>query len=262
METATAILLVSFGTSYPGSKEKTIDRILEKAKKAFPGCKTYQAWTSRALIKAYKRKSGLAIPTIEEAMAAATAGSITSLAVQPTHFMEGLEHEKMVHLVCQHALPPLNVSFGAPLLSAAEDHASVLKAIAREFSWLPKDEALVLMGHGSAGYASPAYAALDKLLKSMGYGNFFLGCMEGIPSLDGIIQQTAQAKIKKIHLSPFLLAAGGHAHKDMAGDREGSWKSRLESAGYEVECHFKGLGEYEEIQNIYIKHLRKAMERR
>lgn len=259
MKTTQAILLVSFGTSYPDSKEKTIDKLLEKTVEQFPDYQIYQAWTSKTLIRILKEQNGLAIPTIEEAMMSIKRDSIETLAVQPTHLINGFENEKMEQLVRLHASPSLNLRFGAPLLASAEDHKAVLQTTIREFSWLPKDEALVLMGHGSPNCANLVYAALDNMLKGMGYGNFFLGSMEGAPSLNGIIQQIAQKTVRKVHLAPFLLVAGGHAHKDMAGSEKDSWKSLLEAAGYEVECHFKGLGEYEEIQNIYIEHLRKAI---
>lgn len=260
MKTTKAILLASFGTSYLDSKEKAIDTLSEKAAKQFPGYRTYQAWTSKAIIRMLKMQSGLAIPTIEEAMASIQADGMETLTVQPTYFIDGLENKKMQQLVRLNASPSLTLRFGAPLLAAAEDHKAVLKAVTQKFAWLPKDEALVLMGHGSPNCACPAYAKLDNMLKCMGYGNFYVGSLEGSPSMEHTMQQIAQANPKKIHLAPFMLVAGGHAHKDLAGNHKESWKSLLEAAGYEVECHLRGLGEYEEIQNIYLRHLRKAIE--
>lgn len=260
MKTTKAILLVSFGTSYLESKEKAIDKLLAKIEGQFPGCPTYQAWTSRTILSILKKQSGLAIPTIEEAMASIQTDGMETLIVQPTYFINGLENRKMQQLVRLNASPSLSLCFGAPLLAATEDLNAVLKAVVREFAWLPRDEALVLMGHGSPDCANSAYAALDGMLKRMGYGNFFVGSIEGSPSLGHTMQQIAPLNPKKIHLTPFMLVAGGHAHKDMAGNQRDSWKSLLEAAGYEVECHLKGLGEYDEIQNIYLRHLKKAME--
>lgn len=48
--------------------------------------------------------------------------------------------------------------------------------------------------------------------------------------------------------------AGDHANNDICGDEEGSCKFVLEGAGFEVNCIRRGLGEYEEIRNIFIKH--------
>ena len=53
---------------------------------------------------------------------------------------------------------------------------------------------------------------------------------------------------------PLLLTAGAHVIRDMTGDREGSWKQRLEAEGFTVEAVPKGLAEYEEIRDIFIEH--------
>ena len=57
-----------------------------------------------------------------------------------------------------------------------------------------------------------------------------------------------------------MVVAGDHANNDMAGDEEGSWKTIFEDAGYEVECVLHGLGENEEIRQIYIDHAQEAID--
>jgi len=54
--------------------------------------------------------------------------------------------------------------------------------------------------------------------------------------------------------------AGDHASNDMAGDEEGSWKSILRKEGFDVEIYLHGLGENQAIQDIYVQHVRDAME--
>ena len=44
----------------------------------------------------------------------------------------------------------------------------------------------------------------------------------------------------------------------LAGEEEDSWKSRLERAGYQVECRIRGLGEVEAIRKLYVAHVREA----
>lgn len=134
MKKPQAILLVSFGTNYPDSKETTIDKLLEKTMDQFPDCQIYQAWTSKTLIRILKEQNGLAIPTIEEAMMSIKSASIETLTIQPTHLINGLENEKMEQLVRLHASPSLNLRFGVPLLAFTEDHKAVLQTTIREFS--------------------------------------------------------------------------------------------------------------------------------
>ena len=56
-----------------------------------------------------------------------------------------------------------------------------------------------------------------------------------------------------------MIVAGDHANNDMAGDGPSSWKSVLEKAGCSVECRMKGLGEYVGIQNMFLRHVEKAV---
>ena len=55
-----------------------------------------------------------------------------------------------------------------------------------------------------------------------------------------------------------MVVAGDHASNDMASDEEDSWKSILEKEGFKVQCSLKGLGEYKDIRELYIKHIKEA----
>ena len=55
-----------------------------------------------------------------------------------------------------------------------------------------------------------------------------------------------------------MIVAGDHAINDMAGDGEDSWKNRLAELGTECRCVLKGLGEYPEIRELFIRHARAA----
>ncbi len=164
----------------------------------------------------------------------------------------------MKHTVSEHAPHHLPVVFGTPLLTTTEDQRNVLNCLLSEYSTLSSDEALVLMGHGTTHYANAVYAALDYMLKEMGHPNIFMGTVEAYPDLNTLISQIKKTSAKRVHLCPFMFVAGDHANHDMAGKQKDSWKSLFESAGYEVICHIKGLGEYKEIRKIYLEHLKKA----
>ncbi|NBH13440.1 sirohydrochlorin cobaltochelatase [Lachnospiraceae bacterium] len=253
-----AILLVSFGTSYLESKKKTIDRILADVSAAFPEYQIYQAWTSKMILALLQSRDNLHILSLEEAMAKIISHGIEKLIIQPTHLINGLENEVMIHTIMEHASPNLQITFGDPLLTTTEDHRNALKCLLSEYSALPEEEALVLMGHGTSHYANAVYAALDYMLKEMGYLNVFMGTVEAYPDLNTLICQIKKTSVKRIHLCPFMLVAGDHANNDMAGKQKNSWKSIFEANGYEVICHLKGLGEYKGIRKIYLEHLNRA----
>ena len=55
-----------------------------------------------------------------------------------------------------------------------------------------------------------------------------------------------------------MIVAGDHARNDLAGMDSDSWKSRLECAGYRTEVIMAGLGEYTEIQEMFVRHAAEA----
>ena len=69
-----------------------------------------------------------------------------------------------------------------------------------------------------------------------------------------------EGEYENVVLMPLMIVAGDHANNDMAGDEEGSWKRTFEDAGYQVTCILKGLGELEEIQQIFAEHAQAAMD--
>lgn len=259
MKTTKAILLVSFGTSYLDSKQKTIDKIFQETQEAFPEYQIYQAWTSKMIIHILKERDSLCIPTVEEAMEQILSDGMDTLIVQPTHLINGLENDTMIETVLSYAGDSLKVSFGTPLLTSTEDNHAALQAVMQEFSNLPQEDVLVFMGHGTTHYVNSVYAALDYTLKDMGYSHAFMGTVEAYPCFDTLLHLIAGTNAKRVHLAPFMLVAGDHANNDMAGEEEDSWKSLLEAAGYEVTCHIKGLGEYTGIRNLYLEHLETAV---
>ena len=99
------------------------------------------------------------------------------------------------------------------------------------------------------------YAKLQQHLTAAGYGNYFIGTVEATPSLDDVLALVQDSGAKKVVLLPLMIVAGDHANNDMAGDEEGSWKTTFEQAGFEVECVLRGLGQYEEIQNMFVEHV-------
>ena len=127
-----------------------------------------------------------------------------------------------------------------------------------EWGALPGDEVLVLMGHGTTHYANAVYAALDYKFKDMGYSNVFLGTVEAYPTMASLLRQIKEYGPQKVHLAPFMIVAGDHAHNDMAGKEEDSWVNQFRESGFEVECHLKGLGEYPGVRKIFLRHIQES----
>lgn len=254
-----ALLVVSFGTSYKETREKNIEHIENLLANAFPDRKFYHAYTSKMILKKLKERDGIYIPDVKEALTAAVEDGVTDLLVQPTHIMNGIENDQMKETVLCFQKYFENISFGAPLISSTEDQFHVIEAVMEELPALSRQDALVFMGHGSSHHANTLYAALDYAFKQAGYPNVYVGTVEAYPDAQAVLNQMEGKDIRHVYLAPFMLVAGDHANNDLAGTEKDSWKSLFTARGYETECILKGLGEYERICDLYVRHARQAL---
>lgn len=254
-----AILVVSFGTSYAETRKKTIDKVEQEIREAYPDIPVFRAWTSRMILKKLRVRDGIHFDNVDEAMERMAKEQIREVIVQPTHVMNGIENDCMTADIVKYKNRFDKIVFGQPLLTSIEDSMDTVDAVMKGFGEVPEDEALVFMGHGTPHHANAVYAALDYVFKNRDYDNVFVGTVEGYPELPDVMKMVKKGDYRKVHLAPFMLVAGDHAANDMSGDDKGSWKSCFEAEGYEVECHLKGLGEYAGIRRIFLKHLQEAM---
>ena len=259
-EAKKAILVVSFGTSFEETRKVTIDAIEQDIAAAYPDYRIYRAWTSKMIIAKLKKRDGIVIPNVREAMEQMASEGITDVVIQPTHVINGIENDLMKEDALAYRSRFDSIAFGTPLLTSEKDNEAVISAIAEEFSWMDEDSALVLMGHGTTHYANAIYAALDYKFKDMGYPHIFLGTVEAYPSMKSLLRMLDAIKPKKLVLAPFMIVAGDHARNDMAGDDPESWLCQFKSAGYEAQPVLKGLGEYEGIRRLFISHIADAIE--
>ncbi len=255
-----AILVVSFGTSYNETRERTIGAIEKKLAGSFLDFDIKRAFTSKMVIEKLAKRDGERVYTVAEAMENLLAEGYCSVIVQPTHIMNGEEYDKMKCLIKPYEKSFTSIKYGAPLLTSDDDYVKSINAVACETPKLDdKSCAVVFMGHGTEHFANAAYAALDYRFKAMGYNNAFVGTVEGYPDFDRIVQQLNEFKPESVYLVPFMIVAGDHAANDMAGDNECSWKCRLEAMGYKVEYILKGLGEYSGIRDMFVEHCKAVM---
>jgi sirohydrochlorin cobaltochelatase len=254
------ILVVSFGTSYNDNREKTIGAIEEEISRAYPDYIIKRAFTSRMIINKLKKRDGIQVDNVDEALCRLVLEGYGTVIIQPTHVMNGFEYEEMMSLIEPYKGSFGNLRIGTPLLTSAEDYTTLTEAVVAEVPEVNEDgTAVILIGHGTDHFANSAYAALDYRIKDMGYHNVFIGTVENYPDLDTVKKQIAAHKVKKIILYPLMIVAGDHANNDMAGDEEDSWKSVFEKEGYEVECNLKGLGEYEGIRRMFVERVDAAI---
>lgn len=249
--------MVSFGTSYRETREKTIDMIQEDLGRAFPDRTLFAGWTSRMLVRKVAREEGLSVMTVEDAIERIGSEGFADVLVQPTHLTDGVENKRLRSLL-EDSRGFQNISLGRPLLGGGEDLEKVASAVGEIFSFAGENEALVFMGHGSPGRKNGIYRELEDAVRAAGRKNAFIGTVEGPRGIEEIEEELKAAGITEVWLAPLMVVAGDHALNDMAGEDEASWKSFLEKRGYRCRTFPRGLGEFPEIRRIYAEHAAEA----
>ena len=253
-----ALLAVSFGTSYRETRERTLEAIERDLCAAFPERLFYRAWTSGRIRKKLETEQGIRYDGVEEAIERMRRDGITDVLVQPTYMTCGGEYEGIKSVMACAAAQFERLRLGAPLLSAAEDVKELAAAAERIFSFVKAPSMLAFIGHGSLRGGFAAYELLEEQFEADGYPNFCVGTAEYEPGFEAVLSRVREQRPDRVYLTPLLVAAGGHALNDMAGDGPDSWKSRLEREKIPAFCLVRGMGEYQEIRDLYVRHARNA----
>jgi sirohydrochlorin cobaltochelatase len=250
-----AILSVSFGTTYKSALQKSIKALENDFADEFPDYDIFNAFTSKMILKSLK-SDGIEIDYVSEALKKLSDSNYDEVIVQPSHLISGEEYDKLCRDAEVYRDKFSTFKIGRTLLYSTEDLKQVCGFFYSKFC---NTNALVLMGHGTEHYINSIYTQMNDVCRELGYNRIFIGTVEAYPDITDIIPKIRENGCKKVILTPLMFVAGDHAHNDMAGDEADSWKSRLESEGIAVETVIKGMGEYPEIREMYIRHLRSTI---
>lgn len=275
------LLVVSFGTSFNGSRVRDIKGIEDSLQEAYPNWSVRRAFTSQIIINHVQARDGEKIDNMQQALDRAVANGVKKLVVQPSHLMHGTEYDEMIDMLERYSGKFERVSVAEPLLgdvgsgaaATNTDKRAVAEAITAEAvktagyasldAAAETGTAFVFMGHGTAHVAKVSYSQMQTAVRQLGYGNVFVGTVEGEPeetSCGAVIDAVKAAGYTKIVLRPLMVVAGDHANNDMAGAGAGSWQSRFCAAGFaSVDTQIVGLGGVGAIQQIYIEHTKTAI---
>lgn len=253
-----ALMVISFGTSYPKTRERTLAVIEKDLIKEYPDRDFFRAFTSNFIRKKIAKRDNEIILSPEEMFESLKEEGYEDVLCQTTHIINGSEYGLTLDIAIDNAKNFKKVAIGSPLLSLSADYIEMANFVKNLAKKLKDDEALLFMGHGSEHFSNSAYPAFNYYLQKNGLFNVFLATVEGFPELSDV--RIDLKNFRKIYLMPFMVVAGDHANNDLASDEENSWKSILKKDGFEVEPIIKGLGEFEEVRKIFIRHSKNPIE--
>ena len=238
METARPVLLVvSFGTSYNDNRDLTIGAVERAIQKAYPQYEIRRAFTSQIILDILKERDQLEIDNVKQAMERLVADGVRDVVIQPTHVMPGIEYDGVIAQIGAYRERFHSMKVGRPLLVEDRDYDTLIAALAEETApYNTSDTAMVFMGHGTEHAANATYPKLQQKLIQAGFHNFFIGTVEAEPTVEDVLADVRKTDAKKVVLLPLMVVAGDHAHNDMAGDAEDTWKAVFADAGYETQC--------------------------
>ena len=255
-----AVLVVGFGTRYE-SALKAIENIEKHVREGFPDYDFFRVFTSDYIIKRLARDQGKEIMNVEAAFTYLRDNGYEELVVQPTYINQGEEYTKIAEDFSQKSRYFKSFKIGKPLLSTEEDLEEIAGIIMRQLpEKLDKDQAFILMGHGSKKAPNTIYVKVQEVFQKLGYDQTYLATLDGEPGFGTILPKLTERVIKKAYLMPFMVSAGDHAAVDMAGDGENSWKNLLKAAGIDPVPMIRGLGEIDEAAKMYVAHAKDGEE--
>ena len=124
-----ALLAVSFGTSYQDTLEKNIAAIEKDLAAGLPDRVLFRAFTSAMIINKLRKRDGIAILNVAQALEKLSDEGYTDLIVQPTHVLNGDEYEKLRALAMPYECRFGRISYGTPLLTEVADYHETARAV-------------------------------------------------------------------------------------------------------------------------------------
>jgi sirohydrochlorin cobaltochelatase len=257
-KTKKAILVISSGTTNEKARKENIEAVENRIAENFRDYDIRRAYSSKRILSILKESQDIIVDNPVEAIEKLIEKGYEELIVQPLQIIPGMEYESVLRSLEQHVNCFKKLGIGRPVLYDNEDYEVAVEALKTQLPELGKEQAAVLMGHGSSHTANDCYSRFQDYIDKTGL-KAYLGTIKGIPGLSEVIERLKRNSIKEVILMPFMLVAGNHALIDMASEEDYSWKTILKREGFKVRIYLRGLGENIYYQNIYVKRVEQAI---
>lgn len=248
------IVLAAFGTTTRAMK--TYSFINDICRERFVGHPISWAFSSRQIRDFSNRNYNTNMQHPHQVLSKLKEQGYGWAVVQSLHFTCGHEFYRLIEEVngCD-----IRTSMGLPLLSQPEDYEAIVAALMKHFPE-EKDEAVVMIGHGTDHPSWSSYVALDYIFRKTKETGIYVGLVEhGYPTMDTVVREVEKDGYRKVKLIPLMLVAGLHFEEDMSGDNH-SWKLAFEKEGISVSLENQGLGFNRGIVKLYCRHIQDAMD--
>lgn len=252
----TAIVMAHYGTAVDEARSATTDAINARMAAAFPGECVTATYISKPAIERMASR-GEPCETLPEALSRLAGEGVDTVVVQPTAVVPGQVYDIIKKDVAAAAGLFKSVTTGVPLLYGVDDCHQVADVLLKRHSDRDMKHHVVFVGHGTKSLYTALYSQFDCMLRAGGQPNFHVATLKGYPDQQSVIKVVRQAKARNVTLVPLLFEAGLYAHNNIEVD----WVKAFEAADVPVDTWIEGLGEIEDIQDIYITRVKELLGR-
>lgn len=251
-----AIIVASFGSNYECAIKNSIEQLENSIRNTFTQYSVFRAFTSDRIVTSLN-KCGIYTDTLEAALKKVIAAGYDEVIIQPSMIIDGIEYDKICTVADRYADSFSRLKIGTPLLYSQSDIERICSLFANEFR--DKSDAIILMGHGTDHKANQTYYDFSEICTGLEYKQIFIVTAHGALDANSVVPKLKERNCKDVILAPLLFVAGAHVSNDMVSDKSDSVKSVLEAAEFSVKAVMRGLGEYEEVRQLYLEHLCKIV---
>ncbi len=250
------LITVAFGSTSREARERDLLPAIQKIRSGIRDVVHVDAIRSDKIRQKVETREGLHLRSLDEAFDCCAAIPCRDIYVQPLVLQPGREMERIRSLCLRQAHRFASIRIGLPLLSSEEGRMAAQHYIWKAERKEPDCRHLWMLHGWTSQNSCGEMRTIQQFLRSIQTQHTQAALMEGEPGLDSAIDAFKQQPIETgtaLILHPFLLTLGHHAHLDLFGDHEQSWKSRLEKEGFKVCPSFQGLGSDPDIQRFFLE---------
>ncbi len=281
------IVVVSHGTADQEARQRTLEDFMLSIGDRLEEAEIVSAFTDSDVRRMLREKSGEKVQNVKAAILSMKEKGITHLTIVTTEIIESFGNKKLREEISGLAGFFKEVHITKPLISSSMDAEITARAFLGAFGDIIGDDTLIVIAEDNKTvYEDPEYSEMffgeelfDKPLECLQDNlrkvipNSYVASVHGSRKLYKVIKEinagdnqidnqsnesagavSGEPERKRIVLIPLEFIAGEVIENEVSREFKGLI-TRLQEEGYTVEEYFKGLGEYDAFQRLYLRHL-------
>lgn len=250
-----AIVLAAFGSADLDGIKKSIG-LLEKDLNSYFG-KEYtvvKSFTSNKIIDLLKERHDYVVPHLSKVLFNLVNQGYEEVIIQPLHIMSGRDKKQIEEIVDEYKYSVEKLVISKSLFTDDDNLNKESYEIGNVICKNIGNNDILLVGHGSKRSSNKLYDVIEEAVRDITYKNVYMATLEGEKTIDAVIENLVNDKVKNLIVKPLFIIPGKHVISDIStGDR--SWMNMLREKNINVTINENSLLQYEGIRKLYIKNI-------